>query len=271
MNLRLFLIKIGLLLPILVVSGQPPVGAFELKPGTPGDRIELEISHMYTDFELVGYDGEIILIEMYKGMLDSKVAHPPVRFVQDDNKISITHSNSWTKGYAMKLWVPFQTSASVDASYASSIKVSDLRGEIKVKSHAADVELDAIEGNVDINTFEGDITVINLLGSPLLHTNDGDIRIAFKELPDAYPNILVSMYGDIIMELQPDANISFRLKMERNFDKIKSDFMLQPIQASDFPMGKDESFNYYRTINEGGVPIFIWTFRGNVTISSQVN
>lgn len=270
MNIRFFLIQLGLL-SVLISFSQPQSDGFEIKPSAPGDPIELEISHQQTDYELVGYEGENVIVEMYKGILSSKVINPPIRFVEDNNKISITHSNSWTKGYSMKLWVPVNTSVSIDATFATSIKVSNVTGDVKIKTYKGDVELVDIEGNVDINTFEGDITVNNLFGSPLLHTNNGDILVTFKVLPEAYPNILVSMYGNIVLELEQDANVSFRFKMERNFNKIQSDFKLHPIQSSDFPMGKESAYNYYRTINEGGVPIFIRTFRGNVRIVQRVN
>ena len=270
MSIRIIIFHIGLF-SALVSFGQVPSDAFEIKPSTPGEPVALEIAHMYTDFKVVGYAGDNILIEMSKGILGSKVTNPPVRFVEDNNKISITHSNSWTKGYGMILWVPLNTSAAVDATYASSINISNVKGDVKVDSHSADVALANIEGNIDINTFKGDITVNNLNGSPLLHTNNGNIRIDFMALPEAYPNILVSMYGNIELALQQDANISFRFKMERNFDKIQSDFRLQPIQPSDFPMGKEGAFNYYRTINNGGVPIFMRTFRGNFRIIRQGN
>lgn len=243
-----------------------PQDAFEIEIR---DGLDIEISQNYTDFEVIGIEGSKIFIELYKGITKSKYASPPVRHEIDESKISITHSKSWTKNHFMKLWVPKNSSVKINSLFASTISVVSVESGLIIKSSEADIECKDVIGDIDINTFKGDISVLNLEGSPILNSNDGDIDLSFKNLPENYPNIISSMYGNIAVSLDQSDKVSLRLKMVNNFDKIKTDFRLGSMDPKTFPLYQEGNYNYYRTINDGGVPLFIKTFQGKVELKKK--
>ncbi|MCR9253891.1 MAG: DUF2807 domain-containing protein [bacterium] len=243
-----------------------PQEAFEIEIK---EGLDIEIRQSYTDFEVIGIEGNKVFIELYKGLTKSKYSSPPVRFDVDDNQIIITHSKAWTKNHFMKIWVPKTSHIKISSPFASKISVSFVESGLVIKSSDADIECVNVSGDIDINTFKGDISVENLLGSPILSTNNGDIDLSFKNLPENYPNIISSMYGNIAVSLNQSDKVSLRLKMVNNFDKIKTDFRLGSMDPKTFPLYQEGNYNYYRNINGGGVPLFIKTFQGKVELKKK--
>ncbi len=241
----------------------------EIIPENPGKPITLSIGHLYTSVDVTGYDGTSILVELYRGNGRSRIKNPPVRYTENNNEITLDHGLLTTKNLLFKLKVPRNTILDFHGSLASFFKVNDMQSDVTIKSNQADIEINNLVGNLEAKTFRGDIIVNNLEGSPLLETNNGDVTLNFVKLPEGYPNIVKSLYGAIKLYLDPNDKVTFRFRMNFNFEKIKSDFRFQLTNPNSFPMGVDSRTNFYRTINGGGTPIYIRQFKGSVEIISN--
>ncbi len=262
--------KVTLLMALVYLAGAFANGqsnaVFEIIPENPGSPLILETSHMFTGAIVSGYDGENILVELYRSNGRSRMKNPPIQYSENDNRIVLSHGLTDTRNLQYKIKVPLNTSLKLDGSMASYFEVNDIKGDVVIDTFNADIKVTNLEGDLDAETFKGDISVENLKGSPLLSTNDGDVELAFSELPGSYPNIVICNYGNLKLYLNQDDKVSLRFKMVFNFEKVRSDFRLQALNPKSFPMGVEGEDNFYRAINGGGVPIYLRQFKGSVAV-----
>ncbi|MGB1216931.1 MAG: hypothetical protein ACPG5P_03600, partial [Saprospiraceae bacterium] len=168
----------------------------------------LEIVNKNTSFNIIGYDGNEVIIQKFAiGNEDAKrqkglMAVYPGGFKdntgigfsvkQEGSKISVRQLSK--RPIKLTVKVPRETKIyiseySASASNFLDYKVSEIAGEIQIKSNYGDINFDNINGPI------------------VLETRHGSIEGTFNRLSSQGPSSLNSSYGIIDVSLNKDAKV----------------------------------------------------------------
>lgn len=181
------------------------------KPGT------LRIAVKSGDISVKGTDGDVVTVQT-----DLPAGEAPMRrdglrvlsesatfnFTEKDNVVTLDTGGAVMFGPAddatFELTVPRQTRVIISNGFGGEIDLSDLAGDIEVKS------------------LNGEITLRNISGGALVETINGEIEAHIAAVQDGKPLSFTSMNGEIAIHVPADARANVRLRTQNG--AILTDF-----------------------------------------------
>jgi len=246
--------------------------AFKITPEWSSVKLEINDN---ASFKIIGHEGNDITVNLYKGLDQVKLIKNPSLSYTEKNGVILLYRNGnfrtlfSNENLEYRIKVPKHIALKLHNSKSKIISVKNIIGTVEISSGFSDVIISNIVGDIDVHTFRGNISVDRQKGSALLYSNRGNIKISFSEILKGSNNIIESQGGDITLVLPGQASVSLKIKCDiGGYEKFESDFDLKPLNASSFPLGTFDKKSLYRSINGGGPPIYVRTFRGSVKIKS---
>ena len=127
---------------------------------------------------------------------------------EKDNVVTLDTGNDFWTGAAgdagFKISVPRNTNVVVRNGFGGEVKVSDLSGDIEIKS------------------LNGEITLKDISGGALVETMNGEIKAGISALHEGKPLSFTSMNGEINIRVPADAKANVRLRSQNG--AILTDF-----------------------------------------------
>lgn len=166
------------------------------------------------------------------------------------------------------------------ASIASDVKISDVKGDLSVKTQSGVVELSDIQGIVSIETQSGSIEAIQIIGdisansqsgsielsdvtgSAKVNTISGDTSVGFEKVALDKPLQFNTVSGDIDLRFKSDINLNLEVRT------VSGDIELDDslgLTVNSQPGRKSAS----GAIGKGGQPFRVETISGDITIAKQ--
>ncbi|MBW7895869.1 MAG: hypothetical protein H3C27_12195 [Opitutaceae bacterium] len=205
---------------LLLASALPATAAANsstLKFSDPAQPGTLRIAIQSGDISVKGTDGDAVTVQT-----DLPAGEAPVRkdglrvlsesatfnFTEKDNVITLDTGGNRMLGMGddaeFALTVPRQTRVIISNGFGGEIELSDLAGDIEVKS------------------LNGEITLRNISGGALVETINGEIEAHIVAVQDGKPLSFTSMNGEIAIHVPAETHANVRLRTQNG--AILTDF-----------------------------------------------
>lgn len=211
-----FLLAAGLALVLLATAISARAAQNTLAFSDPSKPGTVRISVKMGNITVEGSDRTDVLVNT-----DFEQANAPVRkgglrvisesatytFVEKDNVIFLDTGDSWSsvsRHAEFNLEVPRNTNVVITNGFGGEIDVTDIDGDVEIKSMNGEIELEDITGGV------------------LVETMNGEIQAKFAKLTADKPISFTSMNGEIEIHVPKDAQAKVRLRTQNG--AILTDF-----------------------------------------------
>jgi hypothetical protein len=259
----IILILLAALLPTLVVAQFQEVSVplsdmskrgklvVDIKMGpvkvTGSARKDVLVKYKSEDGEELGFE------EARDGLKRISGGFAGIEVSEKNNEVYVT-SKSWTKSIVLEIEVPRQMDLKIGAYNAGDIHISNVEGDITLKS------------------FNGDIEAMDISGSLVANTYAGDLKATFKSVKPDTPLSFTTYAGDI--DLSFPSTIKANFKMHTEMGEVYTGFDMNLSQ----PEVKTEKQNggvMQRTfvdewitgkVNGGGPEVTMKNFTGDIYI-----
>lgn len=180
------------------------------KPGT------LKVSLKMGDVTITGFDSDEVTVETELESEDAPVRKDGLRVISESATFSLTEKDNvilldtgefwggFGRDAEFNIQVPRNTNVIVSNGFGGEISVTDIDGDIDVKSLNGEIELDGVGGGV------------------LVETMNGEISAHIAKLSAEKPLSFTSMNGEIDIHLPADAQAKVRLRTQNG--AILTDF-----------------------------------------------
>ena len=246
----------------LLIVGQPEQLIVPIsKPGEPG---KLVFNNYKGSVEVIGYDGEVVIINATPANTDdsgssaSGLQRLQVNNFQlsaeENNNLVMLNCDCKGKTVNFSIQVPRLFSVQVKAYENATIKIHN------------------IDGVIEADNLNGDIQLANISGSAVVSAIDGNISAKFTKVDSNSPMAFTSIEGDIELVLPQAVNANFKMKtqygeifsdfnieIDKRKAKVKKESEKSVISLDEWTIGK---------INGGGPEYLIKSYNGDIIIKS---
>jgi hypothetical protein len=190
-----------------------------------------------------------------------------VSFSNDSNRLDVrveypNHScfwncmDEWGGHVELVLRVPRQSNLDIDG-YKPELKITGIKGDIRVHSYKSPIEIRDTVGAIDVDTYKDRVLLENVALRGRLHIHDykAETEIRARELADGAD--LDTSRGIIRLQVPADAKFNVDISGDRRAD-IRTDF------ATHVDAGYSRHLT--GTVNGGGPEVRIRTERGSVAL-----
>jgi len=190
-----------------------------------------------------------------------------VTFNADSKRLDVrveypTHScfwncdDEWGGHVELVMQVPRQSNLDIDG-YKPELKITGIKGDIRVHSYKSPIEIRDTTGAIDVDTYKDRVVLDNVSLRGRLHIHDykAETEIRARELADGAD--IDTSRGAIRMQLPSDARFNVDISGDRHAD-IRSDFAAH--------MDAGYSRHITGEVNGGGPEVRIRTERGSVSL-----
>ena len=229
----------------------------------PGQRGTLDLYTHHGKVEVVGYDGQEVVITISSHIKDDdkqkssraglKVIPniaPDLEITEDDNLVEVDTDNNSNADYFVK--VPKNFDLNLGAH------------------HGGDIKVEGVNGTIELNTHHGGIEFVNVGGSVVADTHHGAIVGSFATVDQNKSMAFSTWHGDVDVTFPSSFNSSVKLKSTKgniytDFDMTTS--LQEPKTTKDRDGTKIKIGGWmFGQIGNGGPELMFSTYSGDVII-----
>ncbi len=256
-----------LLCSAVQVSAQESIDLFTVPLSRPNDSGRLEVSQISGSINVIGYDGNEVIVKASIRERHSKkesksglkrIANSSLKIgaEEKDNKVRIINENHNR-----------ETNLDIKVPKNFSLKLSTINN--------GDIEVQGVNGEMEISNVNGGITLLNIGGLASVNTTNGDVKIVFKRITSNAEMAFSSFNGDVDVTFPGSLKANVKLKSEMG--EIFTDFDMA-VEDKKPVVDKNSSGGSYKVkieqwvngkINGGGPEMLFKTFNGDVIIRSN--
>ena len=192
-------------------------------------------------------------------------------FRDKDGRVNWDNKFGYTVQYDFEIKVPFHTTLDVKTVNEGFVKVSDIKGNVRLRNVNGIIEAENIDGDFSVKTVNGRVIIDGVSGSGKAHTVNGKVKVNFDRNP-ASDCSFKTINGKLDISFRENLSADFKLKTFNG--DIYSDFPatylpVEPVKGE----RKNGKFVYksnrFRAIRvgKGGPEIKMDTLNGNIYIA----
>ena len=178
------------------LSAQESIDLFTVPLSRPNDSGKLEISQISGSINVVGYDGNEVIVkasirerhsrEKSKDGL-KRIANSSLKIgaEEKDNKVRIINENHNR-----------ETNLEIKVPKNFSLKLSTINN--------GDIEVQGVNGEMEVSNVNGGIALLDISGLASVNTTNGDVKIVFKSITSNAGMAFSSFNGDVDVTFPPN-------------------------------------------------------------------
>lgn len=258
-----------------------------------GKQKALKIDNIFGSIDLTGSSGTEIILKARKTIkakseekareaqqdvkLDISTKGDNIEIVVDgpfrdkNGKICWDNKLGYTVQYDFEIKVPFHTTLDLKTVNEGYVKVSDIKGNVRLRNVNGIIEAEKIDGDFSVTTVNGMVIIDGVSGSGKAHTVNGQVKVNFDRNPAADCSFK-TVNGKLDISFRENLSANFKLKTFNG--DIYSDFPATylPVEAVKGER-KNGKFVYKSNrfqgirIGQGGPEITMDTLNGNIYIA----
>lgn len=229
---------------------------------SPGSAAKLIIKHYKGSINIVGYEGNSVIInaelrhkntKTNNGLVQVQSHQIQLSAVELNNEITVK-TNSMNRTIDLNVQIPVHCSLNLQSYDDGNILVKGIIGELEISN---------ISGNIKIH---------NMIGSAILNTVDGDIVSHFEDISPNVPMAFTTVEGEVELTFPPNTRALLKIKSDHGEIFSNTQMDIQPRKIKTENDAESGIYRYsleewiYGKINGGGPEYLIKSFNGNIHI-----
>ncbi len=254
----------------------------------------VKVENIFGSISVVGYKGSDVKMNVLeiisadsKALIEKAKTEVKLKTKIDGNKIEVYVDGpfrgvngklNWDQKklkyivkYDIKLKVPFITNLSLSTINDGSVRVEEIKGDIKLANINGGIKASNITGEFKISAINGKVILDGMAGSGSARTINGKLKILFNKNPQSDCSFS-SLNGNVNLTFQ--SGLSADVKVSTLNGTVYSDFEAKYLTSAKGKAKRNKGMFIYKSnkfnkirIGKGGIDFKISTLNGNIYIS----